>query len=69
MNPIALSWLMVAFVPAAPTASFLKKLSSLLKLLAITVSGELIKDQAACGCLPATLDFKSVMHAAIVYPS
>jgi hypothetical protein len=33
-NPMLLSLAMVAFVPAAPTASFLKKLSSLLKLFA-----------------------------------
>jgi hypothetical protein len=34
LNHIALRRLMVAFVPAAPTASFLRKLSSLLKLFA-----------------------------------
>lgn len=31
--------LMVAFVPVAPTASFLRKLSSLLKLFATPLSG------------------------------
>jgi hypothetical protein len=34
LKPSSLSFRMVALVPAAPTASFLKKLSSLLKLFA-----------------------------------
>lgn len=36
LNPRAFSRLIVAFVPAAPTASFRRKLSSLLKLFATT---------------------------------